>query len=219
MNDLQKLDAGSAPRVLYKGVSETPSNINEYIIWFEKIDVNTIIWQAIVILVIFYFGNQLKALLGAFILKLPQMKSIAGAKFELALSDGTQKEIEENSNKLTDEIESYEVVTQKDPNIVFWTIYIDTEGSLLELYSRNFPEEKGLFLQTRTHKLIRKLVEKEVLKPNVKNIFDDLLKLRNQIANGQKPLKNLDEAQPYLKAMLLFKDNIFDALLKTQEIK
>jgi hypothetical protein len=183
---------------------------NDYAHWFEKISLNTLIWQLIVLLVIFSFRAEIKNLLKGVISKLPQLKAVGSVEF--VLSQETEMVIEQNSGKLQKEVNAYQEVSKTDPNIVFLTIYIDMESALLELYSFAFPNDGATFLQAKTKKLIKNLIEGNVLTSDVQNIHDDIRPLRNRIAHGEKPLRDLDEAQPYLKALLLLKDKISDAL-------
>lgn len=200
----------AAPKVA--NIDVQSFSINDYIGWFEKINLNTLIWQLIALLVIFSFRAEIKSLLNGLIRKIPQLKSVGAFEFEL--SQETEQALERDSAKLQKEISAYQEVSKTDPNIVFLTIYIDMESALLELYSFAFPDDGSSFLQYRAKKLIENLVEGSFLGPDAKSIYDDIRPLRNRIAHGEKPLRDLEEAQPYLKALLLLKDKISDALKK-----
>lgn len=188
-------------------------SINDYAGWFEKINLNTLVWQVIVILLLIIFVGEIKGFIRKLIDKIPQLESAGAFKFQL--SQETIKVIEDSPQKLQDEVGAYREVTGSDPNIVFLTIYIDMESSLMELYSRIFKADGLGALLSRPHKIISDLVEKKILEPVVQGIHADIRPLRNEIAHGKKPLKNFDMAQPYLKTLLLLKEKVTAALIQT----
>lgn len=196
-----------------------PFSINDYIDWFEKINLNTFVWQIIALIVIFSFQKQIRAFLQGLIDKIPQMKSAPGFVFD-DISKETKDAVEQASDRLQEEIKAYEAVAEKDPNIVFLTIFIDIESKLSEIYSKYYDESKDIsFIRPNTHSGIRNLVDRNVLDQRALAIFEDVRRIRNGIAHGEKPLKNTKEAMPYFEALLLLKDIVSEGHEKALQNK
>jgi hypothetical protein len=190
-------------------------NINDYLPWFEKINLNTFFWQIIVLVALFYFGKEIKSFLKGIISKLPQLKSIAGAVFDL--SPETKTELQENETRLEEEIRPYKTNISDDPNMVFLSNYINSERDLMELYMKAFNIDDVGPILTRTDKLIKELVEKKALNPAALSIHHDIKHARNKIAHGAKPFSSFEDAENYLKASLLLKDMIKEGLDKVSK--
>jgi len=186
----------------------TTININDYLGWFEKIDLNTLLWQLIIFFVFFYFRKEIKRFLLSLIEKVPQIKNVGNMEFHL--SENTKKEIAKNDKTISEEIENYISVINQDPNIAFLANYIEFNNNLVQLSEKTFPD--SLSVQTRTKKLLEKLVKNKVLPDDILYIFKDIYKLRNQISHGAKPFQNFKDAEPYLKTVFLLRRMILDAL-------
>ncbi len=189
-------------------------NVNAYIDWFEKININTFFWQVIALIIIFYFGKEIRALLKGFIKKIPQIKTIAGVEFEL--SEETKKEIKDNTKKLETEIQPYKIAIDKNPDMVFLTQFINFERDLMELYQTAFKMNNMGGLLTRTDKIIKELIQNKHLNSSSLGIYFDIKEIRNRVAHGQKVFENFDEAKTYLQAVLLLKDMIDEGLKKVK---
>jgi Sec-independent protein translocase protein TatA len=202
---------------VFKNVIETASNfnINAYIDWFEKVNINTFFWQIIALIIIFYFGKEIRALLKGLIKKIPQIKTIAGVEFEL--SEETEKEIEENKQKLETEIQPYKIAIDQDPDMVFLTQFINFERDLMELYQIAFKMTDMGGMLTRTDKIIKKLIQGTHLDSSSLGIYYDIKEIRNKVAHGQKVFENFEEAKTYLQAVLLLKNMIGEGLKKVKK--
>lgn len=192
----------------------TDFDINTYIDWFEKINLNTFFWQIIALIIIFYFGKEIKSLLKGFIKKIPQIKTIAGVEFEL--SEETKQEIEDNTQKLETEIQPYKIAMDQDPDMVFLTQFINFERDLMELYQTAFKMNNMGGLLTRTDKIIKELIHDKYINSAALGIYYDIKSVRNKVAHGQKVFENFESAKSYLQAVLLLKDMIDEGLDKVK---
>ena len=192
-----------------KVVESSSSNINNYIDWFEKIDLNTFVWQIIAVIIIFYFGKELKSLARGLIKKIPHLKSAGPLEFDLSVQ--TKEEVKENSDKLMEELKAYEILVDKDPNTVFLAIFIEIESVIKDICTEYYVGERDddlAWLRASLRELLDGLVRNEVLDPKVIHIFNDISPLRNSIAHGGKPIKSLEKSRPYFEALLLLKETV-----------
>lgn len=194
-------------------ISKQGFDINAYIDWFEKISLNTMVWQLIVLFVLLSFRKELKQALTAIVSRIPQIKSIAGLEF---LSEETTGKISENEEKLTKEVKPYMLDVSQDPNMVFLSNYINSERDLIDLYTKVFKLSGTAPLLDRTDKLIKELIGKEALNPSALSVYFDIRQTRNKIVHGQKVFSSFEEAENYLKAVILLKDMIKDGLEKVK---
>lgn len=197
--------------------STPPFQINDYIDWFDKINLNTLFWQIIVLIVLAYFRKEIKFLLKEIVSKIPHIKSMAGIEF--GLSDETKEAVELIPDRLIKEIQEYEVIADKDPNIVFLTIYVDIESKMREICTNYYMNDDLAWLRASQNELIQGLVRNQVLDKKAWPIFQDVRPLRNRIAHGEKPFSGLEEAKPYFEAIILLRDLVQDGLKKVMKDK
>lgn len=188
-------------------------DVNAYIGWFEKINLNTLVWQLIFLVVLLSFHREIRALLVAIISKIPRIKAMAGVEF---LSDETAVKIAENELTLSKQVKQYMADVTQDPNIVFLSNYINSERDLIDLYMKAFKLSGGPILD-RTDKIIKELVDGKFLKPSAINIYSDIRQARNKIAHGQKVFSSFDEAEKFLKAVILLNDMVKESLGKVNK--
>ncbi len=189
----------------------TPFNINDYIDWFDKINLNVLIWQIIVIVIIFYFGKEIKMILKGLIDKIPHLKSVAGVEFQL--SEETKQEIAEKSEVLNSEIAPYIVAIEQDINLVFLNHFIEFERNLDKLYWEAFPNARD-FMRESPEKMLDNLVSGQRLDDKAISAYYDIRKIRNAIAHGKKVFTDVEDARPYLQTLFLLKEIVSGALLK-----
>ena len=176
--------------------------LNDYLGWFEKINVNTLIWQLIAVTIFLYFGKEIKHLVAAVIDKIPQIKKFGSVDF---LSDETVSALNENKEKMKEEIGSYAQVVKQDPNIVFLTHFIDFERTLRILYSLNHRDEGK---RAPILEMLRQLAKEGVVDARSVSIYRDIQGIRNKLVHGDYAFSSPDEASQYLEAVLLLKDSI-----------
>lgn len=187
-------------------------SINDYIDWFEKVNINTLIWQIIALILLVSFRKEIKGMLSSLINKIPQLKSLGMAEFEL--SNETKEAVEKIPAKLLKEIQAYEVVADKNPNIVFLTIFIDIESKIREICTNYYLNDDLAWLRASPTELIQGLIRNEILDQKAMPIFQDIRGVRNKIAHGEKPFRSIVEAQPYFEALILLKEIVYEGLEK-----
>lgn len=212
------LEKTQAVEAIQKVALESKSlSINNYIDWFDKINLNTLLWQIIALIVLFYFGKEIKLLIKGIVSKIPHIKSMVGIEF--GLSDKTKAAVEHIPDRLLKEIQEYEIIADKDPNIVFLTIFVDIEGKIRDICTNYYINDDLAWLRASPNELIQGLVRNEVLDKKALPVFQDVRALRNRIAHGEKPFANLAEAKPYFEAIILLRDIVQNGLTKVMQEK
>ncbi len=52
-------------------------NLNDYIDWFDKVNINTLIWQAIVVFFLWRFRKEIGKVVFSIVAKIPQIESVS----------------------------------------------------------------------------------------------------------------------------------------------
>lgn len=187
------------------------ATLNETLLpWFDKININTLVWQVIALIIIFYFGNTIKELLDKIVKKLLSIKKTPWAEFD-DFSEETKETIGTNDKKLKEEIEPYKIAIEQDPNLVFLNQFIEFEGALYKLWANNFPNAVD-FMKPNPNKMLNDLIQSEKLDSQAISIYYDIRSARNKIVHGNKILTDTDEAKPYIQAVFLLKNLVISAL-------
>ncbi len=208
-------------------------NVDDYMDWFAPININTLIWQGLIIFLIFWFFKDIIRLVNAIIDKIPQINyfGLTG----IGLSDETKKDVKEKSPQLDKKLKTYENTvpkttkatkttkdrdtTMKDPGIAFLRVFIDVEILLRELHLLVFNTKDSRYVRAKTlQTMFSELFRVDVLNKRFLNDFKSAVILRNKIVHGQELPYSLRTIDVYSKALLLLKDEL-DKSIKQYKIK
>ncbi len=80
-------------------------NLNDYIDWFDKININTLIWQFIVVFFLWRFRKEIGKVVKSIVAKIPQIESIGLTGFKLSdpTVEAQLKELATIKNKIIKE--------------------------------------------------------------------------------------------------------------------
>ncbi len=218
------------PDTLLLGEWADKFNMENYVIMFEQINPNTLIWQVIVTVLLFWFSTEIKSFLIEIVKKIKYIKSFSPTKVEAYEETKETKKVrgiatkpfeklaEDANEKLDERVDSYSSATRGDPDAIFLFMYIEVENLILKLYALIFPENDEYFNRRLPRTKFRKLVQKSVLNSESKRVFDAMSIFKKQISNGDKPLKKMANSQVFLKTLFLLKDELTD-VIKIEEAK
>ncbi len=227
-------------------------NMENYVSIFEQINPNTLIWQLIVVLLVYWFFNDIKEFLKAITDKITELTSVSRNRADFnnktqkfredvqevqeAASTKSKKSNNAETKKQTNDmlwgkfldtldkkVKSYEDALQKDPNMVFLTLFIEMDNLLMELYTSAIPKEKQSPFKRSSFAIFNELIEAKIIILDTRidsfmKVFNGVFNLQDLIMKDEKPLKVIDNARSYLRGLLITKYKI-DEAIKNQKTK
>lgn len=181
--------------------------------WFEKIDINLLIWQIIFVFIVWFLRIQIRDLFIALIKKIHKIKSIGELKFD----EDTEQALHEHEIKSETDIERDMESMETEPDIAFLINFIDFERGLRDLYQIVTEKNKDIKEVKRIDAIIKVLIEYNYLDSTVDNVYRKIREVRNQVAHGQRVFSNYQESKKYLNAVTFVKDMTHDALEKAKK--
>ncbi len=209
-------------------------DVDDYMSWFQEININTIIWQIIIIAILIWYHKETKRFLEVLTDKIAGLiyasrKALIfdKEKTEKAIKEGAKKWKDEqpktkNSKKsdlkkklydvLDKELEAYEYTLQ--PNKAFLEAFDEIERLLRDIHSKVMPASSQRTSYPPTIVIFYELVKKNFINSTTTDMFNVSLRLRNLIKHGGKPIKNSEEAKIYFKPLVIIKYEIDNAMVK-----
>ncbi len=190
-------------------------NMDDYMDWFDKININTLIWQVIVVVFLWQFRKEIRKFVFLIIEKIPHIKYVGFTGVHL--SEETKEFVEEKSKQLDKQLKPYKDAASKDPSITFLTIFIDVEVLLRKLHSLYFND--SVRHTSNPHYLVNDLFAKGAFSRKLVNDFKIALTLRNKIVHGEKIPNEPYEIDLFSKTLLLLKDEITNVIRREEAKK
>ncbi len=187
-------------------------NMDVYMTLFDPVNINTLISQAIVVVLLIWLHKEIIKLARALIKKIPQIKSFGRTEFELP--DTTKEAVDKESGQLDKKLKPYQDLNPNNPSGVFLAIFRDVEGLLYKLFALHFNSKAGAINKEPIILIIRSLFSVKAVSERFINDFDSARELRNQLSHSNEILDDVYDIEVYSKALLLLKDELANSIKK-----